>query len=167
MSKQNLDGLIQNILQEDNLLANHKIENTNLIENKNLKRIRNAIKTFKANNLQVIFDNHSASIRVGKYGGYKGIKLCVDIIKDIPLLQPITGKMNQVVSPFNSFGYDGDIGWEMYRRDDKVISKNYGSIGELTATTYTRGDLKNDLPEPPPQPEEIPDEELEAPEIES
>ena len=162
MSKQDLDNLIGNTLQEENLLINHKIEK------KNLKRIRSAVKTFKTNGFKVIFENHSASIGLEEgYGGSKGTKSSVDIIKDIPLLQLTTGHMNQTSSAYNSFDYDGDIGWEMYRGDDKVISKNYGSIGELTTATYTRGEIKNNPPEPPSKPEETPDEGVEAPEAES
>ena len=160
MTKQDLDSLLPNYCQRTTPLIKHTIEK------KNLKRIKNAASTFRANSYKVVFDNHSASIIVEGYGGSKGFKPSVDIFKDIPLSEPTTGNTRLVVSPYDSFDYDGDVGWEVYRGEKGFLSKNYGSIGDVTVSTYTRGEL-NDERDPAPRAEEIPEEGVEAPEAES
>ena len=160
MSKEDLDSLLPNLSQGTTPLIKYTIEK------KNLKRIKNAASTFHANSYKVVFDNHSASIIVEGYGGSKGSKPSVDIFKDIPLSEPTTGNTRLVVSPYDSFDYDGDVGWEVYRGEKGFLSKNYGSIGDVTVSTYTRGELKNDEPEPAPQAEESPEGGVETSETE-
>lgn len=156
MGKQQLDSLLPGVSQETTPLIKHKIEK------RNLKRIRNAVSTFHTNSYKVVFENHSASIIVEQgHGGSKGLKPSMEVPKNIPLSEPTTGYMRLPDSPFQSFDYEGDIGWEVYRGNKSFFSKHYGSIGEVTASTYTKGELKNDEPEPPQQPEEIQEEGVE------
>lgn len=162
MSKQVLDSILPSESQQATPLLKTKIEK------KNLKRMRNAVSTFHINTYKVVFEGHSASIIVEQgYGGSKGLKPSMEVTKDIPLSEPTTGYMNLTRSLFQSFDYDGDIGWEINRGDNAFLSKHYGSIGDVTTLTYTRGELKNDPPEPSPQAEEIPEGEAEADEAES
>ena len=161
MSKEDLDSLLRSVSQRTSPLIKHTIEK------KNLKRIRNAASTFHANSYKVVFEDNSASITVEGYGGSKDLKPSMDITKNIPLSEPTTGYMRLPISPYGSFDYNGDVGWEIYRGDKAFLSKNYGDIGDLTATTYTRGELKNDERDPAPRTEEIPEEGVEAPEAES
>ena len=161
MSKQELDSLLPSVSQGTTPLIKHKIEK------KNLKRIRNAASTLHTNSYKVALEENSASIIVEQgYGGSKGLKPSMEVIKNIPLSQPTRGYMRLTNSPFQSFDYDGDIGWELYRGDKSFFSKHYGSIGEATTTTYTRGELKNDERDSAAQAEEIPEGGAEAPEAE-
>jgi hypothetical protein len=92
------------------------------------------------------------------------VKPSVKIGKDIPLSEPATGYMNLPFSPFDSFDYDGDIGWKLFRtaEKEKFLNKYYGWIGDVPVSVYTRGELKSDEPTLPPQTEEIPKEEGES-----
>jgi hypothetical protein len=110
----------------------------------------------RTNFYKVVFDDDSASIVVEQgYGKSKGSKPSMEVIKNIPLLEPTTGNLRLPNSPFQSFEYDGDIDWEVSRGEKSFLSKHCGSIGEVTASTYTRGELKSDEREPALQSEEM------------
>lgn len=162
MSKQEVDSTLPSGSQEATPLLKHKIEK------KDLKRIRNAASTFHTNSHKVVFEDNSASIIVEQgYKGSKGLKPSMEVSKNIPLSQPTTGNMRLSNSPYQSFDYDGDVSWELCRGDKSFLSKHHGSIGDATTLTYTRGELKNDEPEPAPQAEEIPEGGVETPATES
>jgi len=145
MSKPEMDSLLSSVSQSTTPLLKYTIHK------KNLKRIRNALSTFRTSSYRVIFEGHSASLTVEGYGGSKGLRPCMEVIKNIPLSEPTRGSMNLANSPYQSFDFDADIEWEVYREGDKFLSKHSGQIGDVTAVTYTRGELKKDEPEPSPQ----------------
>jgi hypothetical protein len=127
------------------------------IERKTFKRIKNAASVLHTNSYKVTFDKASASISVDGSSGSNEIKPIIKIGKNIPLSEPTTGYMRLPLSPHDSFDYDGDIGWKLFREGERFLSKHYGWVGEVTASTYTRGELKSGEWEPAPQPEEIPE----------
>ena len=151
LGKEEFDSLLGNVCQGTPLIKHR-------IDKKNIKRIRNAAKALHSPSYRVTFDNQLASVSVNGYGESKGIKPTLKIGRDIPLSEPVMGEMNLPIPPLDSFDYDGDIGWKLFKGDKKFISKHYGWVGEVPVSTFTRGELRNDEPELPPQPEEIPEE---------
>jgi hypothetical protein len=161
ISEADFDSLFQNSLQGKGPLIKTKIEK------RDVKRIRNAASAFYSNSCKVVFDNQSAYVRVEENSHFKKEKSSVEIVKDIPLLEPTSGSTSLALRPFDSFDYDRDIDWEMYRDDRVLVGKYCGSIGDVTATTYTRSPFVTDQPEPPPQPAVTPEGEMGATESES
>lgn len=151
MTLQEMDSVFPGVFQETSLLIRNKIEK--MIR----KRTRVALSKLNANTYKVVFNTHSASLRVEEGIGSNKPNLSVNVIRDIPLFQPTTGYTRLSPLPFQSFDCDGDMGWEVYRVGKNILSKNHGRIGGIIVTTYTRGELKNDPPEPLPQPEETPE----------
>ena len=143
MSQQERESMFLSVLQKPSLLIRNRIEK------KMIKRIRTALSKLHRDTYEVVFAKHSASFRVEeKTGGSKQPSISVDVIEDIPLFEPTTGYAQFPSLPFKSFDCDGDMGWELYRVNGRLFSKVYGRIGDITATTYTRGDLNNNPPGP-------------------
>lgn len=146
MSQQELEPLFPSVFQKTSLLIRNRIEK------KMLKRIRTALSKLHRDTYEVVFAQRSATLRIEeKTGGAGNPSTAMDVIRNIPLFEPTTGYAHLPPLPFTSFDCDGDMGWELYRVNNRLFSKIYGRIGEVNATTYTRAELKNDPPEPQKQ----------------
>lgn len=132
MSRQELD-LFPIVSKETSLLIRNKIEKMIL------KRIRIVLSKLNAPTYKVVFTDYSASFRVEEGIRPNKPNISVDVIRDIPLFQRTMGYTKLSPLPFQSFDFDGDMVWEVYREEKNVFSISYGRIGEITATIYTRG----------------------------
>jgi len=156
MSREELESSYPSVFQATSLLIRNRVEK------KMIKRIRKALSKLKASNCKIVYKNRFASLIVEKgMTKFKKSELCVDMIREIPLFKPTIGYTTLSPLPYQSLDFEGDTRWEVYTVGKSFFSYIYGRIGDITATIYTRGELKNDEPEPPPQPEEIPQEEVE------
>lgn len=160
MSEQELDPILQSHAQRTTPLIIHTIEKTNL------KRIHMALATFHAKSYKVVFESRTAFLCLEQGDTTsKGSRLSMELIRNLPLSKPITGHMYLPASPYNSFDYDGNIVWEIYKTENWILSKHYWSIGDVTALIYTRGKINNGPPKTPQQSEETTKTGLETPKV--
>jgi len=118
----------------------------NEVEGMILKRIRTAFSKLHTDKYKVLFAGHSASLRVENALGSNGPSEIVDLIRDIPVLQPTTGYGELPSLPFESLDYEGMMLWELGRMGGQLLIKNHGKIGEAKGTIFSKGELKNSAP---------------------